>query len=148
MDASTKEYVFGSLFLLANRLQTLGDAFLEEITLKQWFLLIMILNIPKEAPSITDIAEFTGSSRQNVRKMLDVLAGKGYVTFSVSQRDKRNMTVSLTPQIFQFFNKFEAKGTVFLEQLFYGINDDLLEGTRRTFETIFINLERMEKENE
>lgn len=148
MDVSAKEFIFGSLFLLANRLQKLGDTALEEITLKQWFLLIMILNIGKKEPSVTEIADFMGSTRQNVRKMLDVLSTKNYVTLGINERDKRNLTVSLTPQVFQFFTKFEETGAIFLEQLFYGLDDDSLTSTRHTFETIFENLERMKEEYE
>ncbi len=146
MDIPAKNYIFASLFLLANRLQTLGDMVTEEITLKQWLLLIMILNIGKEHPSVTEIARFMGSTRQNTRKMLDVLSAKGYVALRTNPQDKRNLVVSLTPQTFAFFSRFETKGDDFLEQLFYGIDADLLEGTMRTFIMIFDNLERMEEQ--
>lgn len=146
MNVSAKQYIFGSLFLLANRLQTLGDTALQEITLKQWLLLVVILNMEKDQPSVTEVAEFMGSTRQNVRKMLEVLATKGYVVLGTNERDKRNLTVSLSPQTFQFFTQFDEKGTAFLEQFFYGMDDALLESTRRTFETIFKNLERMEEQ--
>ena len=76
MEIPAREYLFGSIFLLANRLQTLGNGYLEEVTLKQWLLLIMIHVMDKEQPSVTEVADFMGSTRQNVRKMLEVLEGK------------------------------------------------------------------------
>ena len=72
----TKEFLFGSIFLLSNKLQALGDGYLKEITLKQWLLLIMIQTINKEQPSVTEVAAFMGSTRQNVRKMLEALEKK------------------------------------------------------------------------
>lgn len=48
-DATTKGYLFGHLFLLANRLQALGDAYLAEMTTKQWLLLIVIFNMEKKS---------------------------------------------------------------------------------------------------
>lgn len=145
MDASAKEYLFGGVFLLAYKLQALGDSALEEITLKQWFLLMMMSNMEKDQPSVTEIAQFIGSTRQNVRKMLDTLAAKGYVSLRVNEADKRNLSVSLTEQTLAFFLHFEARGTAFLEQLFFGISPDLLNSSRLTFETLFCNLERMEE---
>ena len=56
MEIPAREYLFGSIFLLANRLQTLGDGYLEEVTLKQWLLLIMIRVMDKEQPSVTEVA--------------------------------------------------------------------------------------------
>ncbi|WP_313339813.1 MarR family transcriptional regulator [Sedimentibacter sp.] len=148
MDIPTKEYLFGSIFLLANKLQTLGDAFLKQMTLKQWLLLIMIFNMEKKQPSVTEIAESIGSTRQNVRKMLEVLSAKGYVALCVNERDKRNLSVVLTEKTFLFFTQFEAKGAAFLEQLFDGIHSDLQKSTRITVEALFNNLERMKMQYE
>lgn len=148
MNIETKQYLFGSIFLLSNKLQTLGDNYLQEITLKQWFLLMMIHNINKKQPSVTEIASFIGSTRQNVRKMLDVLAGKGYVELTVNPQDKRNLSVLLTSQTYDFFTRFEDKGNDFLQELFHDIDSDLLESSRRTFELLFENIERMENDNE
>ncbi|MEL7623092.1 MAG: MarR family transcriptional regulator [Clostridiales bacterium] len=143
MNIPTREYLFGSIFLLANKLQALGDAMLEEVSLKQWLLLAMIFNMDTKQPSVTEIAEFIGSSRQNVRKMLEVLCAKGYVTLGVNEQDKRNLSVTLTEKTFQFFGRFEAKGAAFLEQLFDGVGSPQQESARITVEALFDNLERM-----
>lgn len=144
MEIGTPYYLFGSLFLLSNKLQTLGDSYLEEITLKQWFLLMMIHNLDKEQPSVTEVAAHISSTRQNVRKMLEVLAGKGYVTLAVNPQDKRNLSVSLTRKTYDFFTAFEAKGDAFLQHLFSDVDPLLLEDTRKVFDALFENIERME----
>lgn len=147
MDVPVKEFLFGSIFLLSNKLQSLGDDYLNEITLKQWLLLIMIKTLGKEQPSVTEVAASMGSTRQNVRKMLDVLETKGYVSLEQNEQDKRNLSVALTPQTHNFFEHFEARGDAFLQQLFDNIEPELLENSRQVFETLFENIERMAKDH-
>ena len=147
MEIPAREYLFGSIFLLANRLQTLGDGYLEEVTLKQWLLLIMIHVMDKEQPSVTEVAVFMGGTRQNVRKMLEVLEGKSFVTLSANSLDRRTLSVALTPKTEQLFVRFQAKGDAFLDRLFDGIPPEDLEATRRTVEALFENMERMGEEH-
>ncbi|MCF2664191.1 hypothetical protein JQM66_06400 [Oscillibacter valericigenes] len=147
MEVPTREYLFGSIFLLANRLQTLGDGYLEEVTLKQWLLLIMIHVMDRDQPSVTEVADFMGGTRQNVRKMLEVLEGKSFVTLSANSLDRRTLSVALTPKTEQLFVRFQAKGDAFLDRLFDGIPPEDLEATRRTVEALFENMERMGEEH-
>ena len=147
MEIPAREYLFGSIFLLANRLQTLGDGYLEEVTLKQWLLLIMIHVMDRDQPSVTEVADFMGGTRQNVRKMLEVLEGKSFVTLSANSLDRRTLSVALTPKTEQLFVRFQAKGDAFLDRLFDGIPPEDLEATRRTVEALFENMERMGEEH-
>lgn len=147
MEIPAREYLFGSIFLLANRLQTLGDGYLEEVSLKQWLLLIMIHVMDREHPSVTEVADFMGSTRQNVRKMLEVLEGKGFVELLANPLDRRTLSVALTPKTEQFFARFQAKGDAFLDQLFAGIPPEELAVTCRTVEALFENMERMGEEH-
>lgn len=147
MEFPAREYLFGSIFLLANRLQTLGDGYLEEVTLKQWLLLIMIHVMDREHPSVTEVAGFMGSTRQNVRKMLEALEGKGFVELLANPLDRRTLSVALTPKTEQFFARFQAKGDAFLDQLFAGIPPEELAVTCRTVEALFENMERMGEEH-
>ena len=143
MEIPAREYLFGSVFLLSNKLQALGDGYLEEITLKQWLLLIMIHVMEKDQPSVTEVADVMGSTRQNVRKMLEVLEGKGFVALCANPLDRRTLSVALTPKAEQFFARFQSKGDAFLDRLFDGIPPEDLEATRRTVEALFENMERM-----
>ena len=147
MEILAREYLFGSIFLLSNKLQALGDGYLEEITLKQWLLLIMIHVMEKDQPSVTEVADVMGSTRQNVRKMLEVLEGKGFVALCANPLDRRTLSVALTPKAEQFFARFQSKGDAFLDRLFDGIPPEDLEATRRTVEALFENMERMGEEH-
>ena len=62
-----EQYVVGSLPLLANSLAALGDRLPSGVTYRQWFLLMMLTRMDSEEKSVARVAEFAGTSRQNVK---------------------------------------------------------------------------------
>ena len=94
--SDAEEFVIGAISLLSNRLAKFGDALHPDITAKQWFLLMMISRMDDEGKRVRDIADYTGTSRQNVKKMLSSLESKGYVTSERSEKDGRALTIELT----------------------------------------------------
>jgi DNA-binding MarR family transcriptional regulator len=143
-----EQFIFGSIFLLSNKLQLSGDCMLEEITVKQWFLLLLMTKMPTASPSITEIANFSITSRQNTKKMLDVLEKKGFVEITPQESDRRNLSVTMTPKVQQYFNQFEATGNNYLDVLFSGIPDDNLASVQETFHAMFNNLTRIGEKHE
>ena len=128
-------YVFGMFLLLANKLQIWGDSILEDITLKQWFLLMLISKMAQK-PTIKEIADFSGTSRQNTKKMLEQLAKKNYVRISKSKTDDRALNVVLTKKTYSYFADNEKKTNDSLRTLFTEIHDDELVITKKTLEKI------------
>jgi DNA-binding MarR family transcriptional regulator len=135
-----EQIVFGSLFLAANKIQTAGDHLLPEVTLKQWFLLLMISKMDRQSPSITEIAEFSGNTRQNVKKMVDILTEKGFLIVRRQTDDRRNLCVHLTPKTFDFFATHEQAGNQFLQVIFRDIPSENLKITADTFSRLIENL--------
>lgn len=72
-DIEKKAYIFGGILTLANRLQALGDKLDENVTLKQWLLIAVILKSGRSSPTISEVAKLVGNSRQNVKKMAGLL---------------------------------------------------------------------------
>lgn len=91
-----EQYVVGALPLLANSLSVLGDHLPSGVTYRQWFLLMMLSRMDAEEKSVARVAEFAGTSRQNVKKMLSSLKERGYVELIPSSTDHRALSVSLT----------------------------------------------------
>lgn len=91
-----EQYVVGSLPLLANSLSALGDRLPSGVTYRQWFLLMMLSRMDSEEKSVARVAEFAGTSRQNVKKMLSSLEDRGYVSLAPSKSDRRALAVTLT----------------------------------------------------
>jgi DNA-binding MarR family transcriptional regulator len=121
--------------LLANKLQIWGDGILEDITLKQWFLLMLISKMAQK-PTIKEIADFSGTSRQNTKKMLEQLAKKNYIRINKSKTDDRALNVVLTKKTYSFFADNEKKTNDSLRTLFTEIHDDELVITEKTLEKI------------
>ena len=53
---------------------------------------MMMISRMEDEPRTRDIAEFTGTTRQNVKKMLSSLEDKGYVRCSRSSADGARLT--------------------------------------------------------
>ena len=92
---SNQKICFGLILLLANRMQTKIDNYMEDLTLKQWLLLCMLSNIKEEAINVNNLASVVGYSRQNVKKMVDILVKKEYLILEASTTDKRAFEIFL-----------------------------------------------------
>lgn len=90
-----KLLIFGALFTVSNRLQTLMDSSMTEITAKQWFVLTM-LEMCDEAPSLIQLATVCDSSYQNIKKIVLKLQEKGFVLLENDINDKRTKRVRMT----------------------------------------------------
>ena len=109
MDILDKQkFIFGSLFLVANRLQVIGDNYLgkDGITTKQWFLSAIISQF-KKPPTLREVAEIMGSSRQNVKQLALKLCEKEFLTIEKDEQDARALRLKLTEKSRLFWEKRE-----------------------------------------
>lgn len=141
MERRNQQYIFGVIFLLANKLQLLGDKVTEEITLKQWYLLNILTQMDKKFPNYNDIAKVVGTTRQNVSKMVSVLEKKGMVELKPSETDQRAIYVSLTQKSFDYFSSKDYAGSIFLDKLFNGFSSVETEQLAFLLGRVFQNTE-------
>lgn len=129
---SSKRILFGLFFVFGNRLQAAGDSFYEEITSKQ-FLILIILNLFREShPTINEIAVVSATSHQNVKQILNKLEKKGFVESYTDPVDKRKTRVRRTEKIISIMEKYRSKEMAFFQQLYTGISEEEIEITLRT----------------
>ena len=121
--ADTEEFVIGAISLLSNRLSRFGDSLHPDITFKQWFLLMMISRMGEEEKNVRDIAEYTGTSRQNVKKMLSSLEKGGFVTCKRSESDGRALVVDLTDKAYRYFEENDEEAVRKTNELFEPLSD-------------------------
>lgn len=76
-----QQAVFASIFVLQNKLQTVGERLMDKISLKQWLLLAMV-DACKKPKTLTNVGDLMGCSRQNVKQLAVALEGKGFLTLS------------------------------------------------------------------
>ena len=125
MDRTEKEqFVIGAISLLSNKLIQVGDGILPDITFRQWFLLIMMSKMEIDEKNINSIAEFVGTTRQNIKKMLIPLKKNGYVSISQSNQDGRALKVELTEKAYQYFSDNDKATAYESNQLFSLFSDE------------------------
>lgn len=114
-----QKFIFASIFLLANKLQVIGDNYLanEEMTTKQWFLIMMVSQF-KHPPMLTEVANLMGSSRQNVKQLALKLQGNGFLNIEKDKEDGRTLRLKLTEKNQRFWEKSKEKDMEFILDLF------------------------------
>ena len=132
--------LFGYFFAMSNRLQTVGDRFYEEITCKQFFLMICLRLFGNGAPTINELSEIMGCSHQNVKSIAGKLEEKGYLEIRPDSDDARKLRIRLTNKADSLAKKYQKKELDFIDMLFTGISDKQIETTFKTLEKMEENI--------
>jgi len=141
------QYIFGSIFVVANRMDTLLERELNnhDITTKQWLLSVVIDSLFDEPPTIKEVAKEMGSSHQNVKQVALKLEQKGLLKLEKDKKDARATKISLTDESYAFWAKTEGKGVAFIEAVFKDIEKDELSKVRAVLVKMLSNLTKMEE---
>lgn len=123
-ELEQKAYIFGTIFTLSNKLQVLGDEFDKNITIKQWLFIVGVSRF-NEPPTISEVANFIGYSRQNAKRIAAALHERGYVTILKDKNDARALRIELTSKCTGYFEKRNQREIEFLEKIFSGFDLDL-----------------------
>jgi len=125
-----KKQIFGSIFLLSNKLQLILDRALvnHDLTTKQWFLSAILEEFFESPPTLSEVAEVIGSSRQNVKQIAIKLEEKGFLSLDKDHQDKRAIRLRLTDKSFKFWEGLQQESNQFLEELFLDLEEEELRG--------------------
>lgn len=127
--------IFSTIFIVGNKLQTIFDNRIPEVSLKQ-FMLLSIVRQSKEQLTFTQLGNLLGCSRQNIKKLADVLMKKGFITIQQSPHDTRAMCICPTEKVNNYFAEDFLKYQEELKYLFEVYTDEEIE-------TLFILLSKM-----
>ncbi len=134
--------LFGLLFAFMNRLQAAGDAFYDEITCKQFFLLACMNLYADNAPTANELAETMGCSRQNVKEILNSLSKKEMIVFEPDKNDKRKQRIYLAQKTKELAKKYTKREMEFMQLLYYGISDDEIKSVYKIISKMENNLKK------
>lgn len=118
--------IFSTLFIAGNRLQTLFDNHIPEISLKQ-FMLLSLVRQSGEPLTLTQLGNLLGCSRQNIKKLAEVLAKKGFLTIRQSPRDSRAICICPTEKVDRYFETEFSDYQKELAYLFEGYTEDEIQ---------------------
>ncbi len=100
--AKKKQHAVLESLTLAFKLSQLWENFLDQylkatnITIKQYLLLLTIRDKFENSPVISQLADKTASSHQNIKQITIQLKNKGYVQLKKDATDKRFLRVHMT----------------------------------------------------
>lgn len=135
---------YGLLFTAANRIQAVGDRAMNELTMRQQFLLVLLSLFEDYAPTLQELAVVFGSSYQNVKRMATVLEEKGYLSIRKDTIDRRKIRIDLNHEKYAQMTDEELKTTgEFMNELYSGISAEELDVLNKVLSQIDRNLERM-----
>ncbi len=141
-ELAQKAYIFGTIFTLSNKLQVIGDKFDKNITIKQWLLLVSVSKY-QEPPTISEVANYIGYSRQNAKRMAAALEKRGFVTITKDKNDARALRIALTPKCQEYFAGREQRELKFLKELFTGFDAELTADFYQGLSQLEKNIETM-----
>ncbi|ENK1243508.1 MarR family transcriptional regulator [Clostridium sporogenes] len=147
IDNIDKRYhIFGMLFLLSNKLETLGNNFLGELTTKQWFFMLILMNFFKEPPTLSELAGEMGTSHQNTKQIAIKLEEKGFLVVKKDTKDKRVLRLTPTSKIEKYAKLREDKDHYFIEKFFNILTKEEVKNIYESFTKLLNNIKVIENE--
>ena len=140
-----RKAIFSTLFIAENRLQTLFDNHIPEVSLKQ-FMLLSVVRQSKEELTFTQLGNLLGCSRQNIKKIADILVKKGFITIRQSPQDSRAMCICLEEKANNYFQKDFSHYQKELSCLFDVYTDNEIETLFILLSKLYAGIEKLEKE--
>ena len=140
-----EECIFGILPVITNKIQIVADKSMEEITLKQWLLLIIILQFEDELPTLTQVANAMGSSRQNVKQLALKLEAKGLLKIKKDSKDSRILRLTVSASGKELLEGQNNYGKHFLELLYQDISQQEKVLLANSMLKLLININHMEE---
>jgi len=139
-----RKAIFSTLFIAGNKLQTLFDNHIPEVSLKQ-FMLLSIVRQSEEPLTFTQLGNLLGCSRQNIKKLADVLVKKGFITIRQSPSDTRAMCICPAKKADDFFQNDFSVYQKELNYLFEVYTDKEMEMLFILLSKLYAGIENLER---
>lgn len=144
-DVPKELMVYGTLFSLTNRIQTIGDGFFSDITTKQHFILMTLGLFDDKNPSLKEVSDIIGCSYQNIKKIATALEKAGYLKIERDANDKRKYNLVKTDKMQTVSSDIDNEIKEFINILFQGVSDEQLACVLKTLSQMDKNLKEISK---
>ena len=139
-----RKAIFSTLFIAGNKLQTFFDNHIPKVSLKQ-FMLLSVVRQSKEPLTFTQLGDLLGCSRQNIKKLADVLMKKGFVTIQQSPHDARALCIYPTEKVNDYFQNDFSEYQEELKYLFEVYTDEEIKMLFILLSRLYTGIENLEK---
>lgn len=134
--------IFSSIFVLQNRMQTVGEKIQTQISMKQWLLLAMAEHCP-EPRILTNLGNLMGCSRQNVKKLALALEKQGFVRLLLGSNN--SVRIELTEKVNDYAREIAERHEQTLQILFADFSEEEIEQLFHLYAKLYAGIERVEK---
>jgi DNA-binding MarR family transcriptional regulator len=112
--------IFGSIFLLSQKLQYITDYELGkyDLTTKQFLVLAAVDTVFDHHPSLNEVAMVLSTSHQNIKQLAKQLEKKGFIEFGRDPIDRRRLLLKTTEQNRVFWDSHSKENIGFFKTLF------------------------------
>lgn len=112
------QQIYATLFSLANKLQVKGDSYFDQLTSRQYMVMLAITHLPENETTLNNIARKLATTKQSTKQLIKIIESKGYVITVPSQTDKRAVNIKITERGKNIMIKCAEQGTEFFVDVF------------------------------
>ncbi|WJI09275.1 MarR family transcriptional regulator [Methanobacterium sp. CWC-01] len=120
-----EKYILVVLFLVQQRWgyiisKELAD---DQITTKQWLMMIVLANAFQSPPSMQEVADAMSTTHQNVKQLATRLEARGFLNIERDPTNKRILRLKVTEECSKFWEKRTPEDIKSIKSLFQGLED-------------------------
>lgn len=121
--------VFGSIFLLSQKLQYITDYELgkNDLTTKQFLVLAAVDTAFDDPPTLNEVAMALSTSHQNVKQLANQLRKKGFMEYMKDPSDRRKLLLKTTEKNRVFWDNHAKENMDFFKKLFGELSRDEID---------------------
>ncbi len=121
-----EKYILVILFLIQQRWSyIINKEFAKDnITTKQWLLLVILGNAFDHDPSMQEMAEAMSTTHQNVKQLASRLQDSGFLKIERDPDNKRILRLKFTEQCYKYWRKRDEEDIESITNLFNVLDDE------------------------
>ncbi|EKF86223.1 MarR family winged helix-turn-helix transcriptional regulator [Methanobacterium formicicum] len=120
-----EKYILIVLFLIQQRWGYIinKDLANDQITTKQWLMMIVMANAFQNPPSMQEVADAMSTTHQNVKQLATRLEARGFLKIEQDPENRRIHRLNVTAECFEYWDKRTPEDAESVTALFKGLDD-------------------------
>ncbi len=120
-----EKYILIILFLIQQRWSYVinKDLVEDQITTKQWLMMIVISNAFNHAPSMQEVADTMSITHQNVKQLAVRLEDRGFLNIERDPDNRRILRLKVTEECKKYWEKRTPENIKSINSIFDGLDD-------------------------
>lgn len=120
-----EKYILIVLFLIQQRWGYIinKDLANDQITTKQWLMMIVMANAFQNPPSMQEVADAMSTTHQNVKQLATRLEARGFLKIEQDPENRRIHRLKVTAECFEYWDKRTPEDAESVTALFKGLDD-------------------------